>query len=583
MEYCQPAGALSLTGHNGAVTCIAFSPDWKLLVTGAQDETVNLWDVAGGTKLDTQLSGGRFVSQVQFSSDGKLVASTAYEQMGMLWEVAHGTELRPVKTFTGLWLQFSPAGDKVAILNFGEVILWDIYISHKLATFNIYTSPTPGMAFSPTGDLLAITASGWVILWDINHNQRLATIEVAAGVTPGAVFSPDENTVAISYDTSIKLWDIVHQKEIRILSENELSNAQLAFSPDGMDVASFTSKAIKIWNIANEQELNTLRGGAETNSPGLGILYEEFKDRATHLTLSPDGNKLAVAYEGNNFEKYVRLYNLMTWELQGELTGQTGPLAFSPDSKLLATGPDHLRTQEVRIWDLKTLVPILTIHGFTNILRDMAFSPDGTLLATAEGDGYGVIGSAKVWDLRSGKLLAEFGQKHGRETDPVVYMTIWDVTFSPDGKTLMTANSNGVVQFWDMIKQLDYRTMKVSDGQVFALDISPDGKLLATSSVKETYGARVPNLGLWDLSTGELLHELPGYKDNVFKVAFSTNGQVLATTSWDGLILCDLEAGQELVNLEGSYYDSDIAFTPDGTLLVIGGEEVVQLWGIPSP
>ncbi len=295
---------------------------------------------------------------------------------------------------------------------------------------------------------------------------------------------------------------------------------------------------------------------------------------------SPNGAQIAIASSSG-----IYLIDAVTWEESRLSDINCRVLAFSPNSKILATGPISIGTSEVKLRNIETLEPILSLAGFNGNFGDMEFSPDGKLLATAEGDGYGFHGAAKLWDTRTGKLLAEFGQKLDTDSDELGdYSTVWDVAFSPDGKFLVTANANGVAQFWDVAEQKEHDVMKVSEGMLFALAISPDGKLLATSGAKQVNNTWMPDLGLWDLSTGERLFELPGYKDNVFSILFSPNGQLLATLSAEGLRLWDVTSGQKLLEVEGSYYyESDIAFSPDGTLLATGEEDVVSLWGIPIP
>lgn len=256
-----------------------------------------------------------------------------------------------------------------------------------------------------------------------------------------------------------------------------------------------------------------------------------------------------------------------TFRVQLTLHGHAGPVygvAYSPDGTRIATASND---KTAKIWDAVTGKELLTLSGHTNRVLDVAFSPDGIQLVTGSGDQ-----TAKVWDATTGKeLLALVGHAD----------TVWGVAFSPDGKRIAT--SSGVVnadskdrtaKVWDAVTGKELLTLTGHKGGVIAVTFSPDGKYLATASSDST--AKV-----WDGSTGKELLTLTGHTREVRSVAFSPDDRRLATGSIDGTLkLWDAASGQLLFTLTGAVgFVRSVTFSPDGTRLVTSSTDgAVQVW-----
>jgi WD40 repeat protein len=186
-------------------------------------------------------------------------------------------------------------------------------------------------------------------------------------------------------------------------------------------------------------------------------------------------------------------------------------VAFSPDGRLLATA-DGDRT--ARLWDPATGTQLRTLTGHTDVVNGVAFSPDGRLLATGSADG-----TARLWDSATGAQLRTLTG----HTDGV------HAVFSPDGRLLATGSWDGTARLWDPATGTQLRTLTGHTDGVVAVGFSPDGRLLATGSPDDT--AR-----LWDPATGTQLRTLTGHTAGVYGVAFSPDGGLLATGSWDGTV-----------------------------------------------
>jgi WD40 repeat protein len=137
------------------------------------------------------------------------------------------------------------------------------------------------------------------------------------------------------------------------------------------------------------------------------------------------------------------------------------------------------------------------------------------------------------------------------------------VAFSPDGKTLATANTSGAIQLWDAATGAAAGTL--ADLQtVVGVAFSPDGKTLASA----TWDAGVT---LWDVPTAQVRAVLKGHTDTIERLRFSPDGKTLVTASWDGTVkLWDVESGRPKQSIQGPGTQRSVAVSPDGKAVAIG-------------
>jgi WD40 repeat protein/serine/threonine protein kinase/tetratricopeptide (TPR) repeat protein len=236
-------------------------------------------------------------------------------------------------------------------------------------------------------------------------------------------------------------------------------------------------------------------------------------------------------------------------------TNQVRGVAFSPDGTQLATGSYD---KTARVWDAHTGEPRLVLKGHTNAVTGVAFSPDGARLATGSSDK-----TAKIWDVRTGEQLVEL-KGH---TDAVR-----GVAFSRDGTLLATASYDKTAKVWDARTGESRLVLRGHTAFVDRVAFSPDGTRLITGSYDKT--AKV-----WDARTGALLLELRGNSLSVSGVAFSPDGSRLVTGDFDmAAKVWDAHTGTLLLELKG-HKVSSVAFSPDGARLATGGnDKIAKIW-----
>jgi WD40 repeat protein len=274
---------------------------------------------------------------------------------------------------------------------------------------------------------------------------------------------------------------------------------------------------------------------------------------------SPNGKLVA---SGGRSDKLVYLWEPKTQRLLALLKGHAGRIwaaAFSPDSRMLATGGDD---STVRLWNVETCKEQACLKGHQARIWAAGFSPDGGTLATASEDH-----TVKLWDVRSGKELTTLRE----HTDAVA-----SLAYAPDGKTLASAGYDKTIRLWDVQTRKLRATLKGHDDKVRTVAFARDGKTLASGSDDKT-------VRLWDVERLAERACFRGHEGWVTAVAFSPDDKTLASASYDSTLkLWDVAGQQERTTLRGHVYDVlGLAFSPDGHTLVSAGiDYTVRFWDV---
>ena len=297
------------------------------------------------------------------------------------------------------------------------------------------------------------------------------------------------------------------------------------------------------------------------------------------LAYSPDGKTLATG----GMDTTVRLWEVATGRELATLAGHpfsVERLAFSPDGKTLAVvcypplaneSGLNASTGELKFWDVATREERHPLKGTAGAVRALAFSPDGKTLATANSDGG--VGQIELWDMTTGDQRTPLQSNQGKFDT---------VAFSPDGGTLAAGGADASVKLWDVAAGQEKHVLVGHRAPVRCVVFSPDGRTLASASGQLGKPGAVK---LWDVATGDERTTLTGHAGPVWSVAFAPDGNTLATGSTDLTIkLWDTASGEEQDTLRGhqaGVYALEFAPHAD-TLLATAGFQEVKLWDLPA-
>ena len=233
----------------------------------------------------------------------------------------------------------------------------------------------------------------------------------------------------------------------------------------------------------------------------------------------------------------------------------TATYDISPDGKTVAYSPDGL---EIRLFDISTQADILSIvPDFP--FSDVFFNTDGTQIGTPSLYDIEVV----LWNTTSG---AEMGSLSGFETAAPVY----SAKFGADGKTLLWF-SRGIVQPMNIATQEMGPTLSHEDF-VTSRQISPDGKVVATTAAGMVGDDYLPILTLWDADSGEILRQnaIPSYYSSI---AFSPDSKLLAAGTEDAVLFFTIPHGDEVFRFDSAEVVNSLAFSPDGVKLITCGNK----------
>ncbi len=249
----------TLTGHEGWILGLSFSPDGVLLASSGSDGAVMLWDVASGEVVRTMnWLDWTWADSVAFSPDGRLIASGMANGTTRLWETATGQISRTLGKGDWTWIfgvAFSPDGKLLAAGSWdGNVQLWDLTSDTQVRTFN-HPWQVHEVAFSPDGRLLA-TASrlGTVKLWDVASGNEAGSVTLDKKVNSVA-FSPDGRLLAIGIAAdpgvnSVYLWDVAEKRQVAAFAGQKQWPEDVTFSPLGDLLASGGAGGdVKLWRV----------------------------------------------------------------------------------------------------------------------------------------------------------------------------------------------------------------------------------------------------------------------------------------------------------------------------------------------
>jgi WD40 repeat protein len=425
------------------------------------------------------------------------------------------------------------------------------------------------VAFSPAGDRIASGSSdGTVALWDgtAGHPPRMLS-EPLRGVKALA-FSPDGKMLAAAFGVGqVNLWTLDSAQAPQTFAATEtdhqdIEGARVVFSPDGrfLALSGTLASAVTVWELGRGQRVARLVGGSH------GVHAMEFSH----------GGKRFAATGG---DAVVRLWSTESWAVVAAQTGGFGPLAFSPDDRLLATG-GHDRAV---LWEVEEPATLTRLTAHAEPAGRIQFSPDGAYLASASPDR-----DVAVWEASTGREIGRFQppREPSADLEPVLRGRDLRVSaFSPDGRTLATGGRQGErfgeggrrgdLVIWEFAGSRRTNALTGHRSGLAAVAFSPDGAKLASSDSS--------SIRLWNPANGEgsVLQETRG----ALALAFDPASTKLAAGSGDDVLVWNLQSRGDPVTLRGHERPvNQLRFASNGRVLVSGSfDGTLRFWDASRP
>jgi WD40 repeat protein len=321
-----------------------------------------------------------------------------------------------------------------------------------------------------------------------------------------------------------------------------------------------TSISERIGNILDKlihKDINYRFQSATEVMEAMGISYTSIKSSF----------KFKSQTQNNEYPKLASLHTLTS---QISLASEVNTVAINPHNQILASGHNN---KNIYLWDLQTKQFLQSISGHSQAVESVCFSQDGKVLASASNDK-----TIKLWDTHN-----------YQERITLVGHTkaVKSVIFSPDSKYLVSGSWDKTVKIWDVETGKEINTLTGHKQQVSAVAFSPDGLYIASASFDKT-------VCIWKLeqalsSEAEIHYNpasiLSGHTWAVLTVAFSPNGEILATGSDDNTIkLWEVKAGREIASISGhSWSVTGLIFDLTGEFLISSSKDkTIKIWRVSN-
>ena len=582
----------TLSGHKAAPS-LAFAPDGLHAVSfelGADGGIIRLWDLQNGQAIYTITKKGLdlVMPPITFLSQGKyfmisdklhpkvhLWETTTGREMGgldlkdsrtemivspdgrfaltqepgemrvmgyvskpaVLWNLLNGRVINEFKKNVSRFNSaFMPDGSRVLSYNDHRLELWDAATGRVLwSVKGGHTGSIDLVSIADNGSV-ALTASrddGTVRVWEVASGRTVKVIAVPRGfrlnrLSPDGrkIIFADGDGVNINLSKTVKVFDTMtgHEiKELRRGNENNFEN--ISFTPDGHGLLLMRLDGrVTLWNIAADREVQRFEGSGQT---------------VTRVNFAPQGNLAAIVGR-----KDVSIWDMVSAKRVMVLKGHgqdVSATAFSPVTGTLVTGS---LDATLRFWDLKTGKEKLSVPGHAGGVLSVAYSADGRYLVSAGNDAL-----VKLWNGSTGALLKTFtGHLQGKGSDiHGAFTGVYDARFSPDGKTVASAGTDGAAKLWNVATGKEIKSLRGHDGNVTSVAFSPDGRFLAS-------GGRDGTVRLWDVKSGKALRTLdnPHSDRSVSFVGYSPDGKYIFARGQDEIVrLWSADDGREIKQFSG--------------------------------
>ena len=431
-------------------------------------------------------------SMTVLSPDGTLLACPTTGTTACVWDAATGRLIQQLggrvpRTFDAtlgnmaspVVMTWSPTEPVFALADRDVIRFVDLRAGGAVRVLQGHREQLTALAFSRDGKSFASASEKDVRVWDVASGRLTRTLD--AGRIPGTVESVTfDKTGAQLLTGHLVVWKAGELPGSVIRTWNLTSGSSQAFEPVPANSAEVGG------NIVITQGL---RSGAPSSTP-YAVVSTGLSAAGGKLVLSPDGLTAYTMIGPGWYSKGLSLWDVRERKVirwQGFRTLVSRTMAVSPNGLQLAIGlggrDPHLALQLrdphlIALLDARAEKAVGALRGHAGIVYALAFSPDGTLLASGSADG-----TVRLWDPAKGTLLATFSDHHAE---------VWQVAFSHDGRFLASAGYDHCVRLWDVATRRPAAVFSAF-GQGEYVWATPDGSYMASRQGLAAVAFRIGN------------------------------------------------------------------------------------------
>jgi WD40 repeat protein len=551
----EPFGvSRELKGHGGAVNAFAAAGAGPEFYSGGADGTIRCWNVVSGQAV-RQFSQGGPVAELAARSDGKVVASCGPGTHARLWDAEKAAPI--AELVGGIAARREVARrDRMEKIASGDVAYFTSLVektqSGKKAADDRLKAASDARAAADAKAAEARTARDKAESAKLEAEKPATTMPTTAPAEPKAKQKAEDAAKALAQaETQLAALSLVQNNAV---NEFNLATAAVARANEELAAAKTSVSAAQERHKAADE--------------AVGAAKRDLSERPmTHLAFSADGSLLAGDSGDGMIDLFAADKGAAIQTVRAPrpevisllFAGQKVLVATRRESQLLS--PDGSWTLERTIGSAEGASPL------PDRVTAVAFSPDGSLLATGSGEP-SRSGQIKLWDAVTGQLVREISQPHSD--------TVQALEFSPDGKLLASGAADRFAKIFDVENGKLVKAFEGHSDQVSGVSWKADGRTLATSSADN-------QVKFWDVPSGERKSNAAGFGKEVDAVRYIGLGDQAIAAGGDGQIRILNEAGATVKAIGGaSDFFHAAAITPDGSLLAVGGESgVLFLWREP--